>query len=248
MHRRPAESDSFSVEDGTNGAEQNRLGRDSNRIDDALNAVDGDSVNGAGEVRGDIEDSNRAVASNERLSTDQLVAGPLEQASAQTETLSRRQLIPSLTPRQIWNFIEQIGVRDKINLEDVVRRIGDMEQRDWEAFQKLASAGNQNVVRRERKCRLLDVGCGLFFFAGAVVICSVLFLFGGPNSSAVLPVCCCHVSWGSVWCGGSGGGAVSDVFDGAVLAVFRGSGVAVFPVSSCSCGCGVFSPCSCRGF
>ncbi|GAB4837062.1 hypothetical protein Ancab_001976 [Ancistrocladus abbreviatus] len=131
-------------------------------------------------------------------------------------------------------------VRHKINLEDVVRRIGDMEQRDWEAFQKLASAGNQNVVRRELQCCALYSRCG----SG---LC-VLFRFGGPNSSAVLPVCCCHVSWGSVWCGGSGGGAVSDVFDGAVLAVFRGSGVAVFPVSSCSCGCGVFSPCSCRGF
>ncbi|GAB4846262.1 hypothetical protein Ancab_025261 [Ancistrocladus abbreviatus] len=51
-----------------------------------------------------------------------------------------------LTPRQIWDFVEQIGVRDKTNLEDVVRRIGDMEQRDWEAFQQLASVGQQNDV------------------------------------------------------------------------------------------------------
>ncbi|GAB4837401.1 hypothetical protein Ancab_002273, partial [Ancistrocladus abbreviatus] len=53
------------------------------------------------------------------------------------------QVEPNLTPRQIWDFIEQIGVRDKTNLEDVVRHIGDMEQRDWEAFQQLASAGKQ---------------------------------------------------------------------------------------------------------
>ncbi|GAB4860006.1 hypothetical protein Ancab_011482, partial [Ancistrocladus abbreviatus] len=44
-----------------------------------------------------------------------------------------------LTPRQIWDFIEHIGVRDKTNLEDVVRHIGDMEQRDWEMFQQIAS-------------------------------------------------------------------------------------------------------------
>ncbi|GAB4861029.1 hypothetical protein Ancab_036191 [Ancistrocladus abbreviatus] len=60
-----------------------------------------------------------------------------------------RQIAPSLTLRQIWDFIEQIGVRDQTNLEDVVRRIEDMEQRDWETFQKLASAGTPNVVRRE---------------------------------------------------------------------------------------------------
>ncbi|GAB4853288.1 hypothetical protein Ancab_017472, partial [Ancistrocladus abbreviatus] len=30
------------------------------------------------------------------------------------------QLEPNLTPCQIWDFIEQIGVRDKTNLEDVV--------------------------------------------------------------------------------------------------------------------------------
>ncbi|GAB4825753.1 hypothetical protein Ancab_008628 [Ancistrocladus abbreviatus] len=37
------------------------------------------------------------------------------------------QLEQHLTPRQIWDFVEQIGVRDKNNLEDVVRRIGDMK-------------------------------------------------------------------------------------------------------------------------
>ncbi|GAB4860029.1 hypothetical protein Ancab_011508, partial [Ancistrocladus abbreviatus] len=60
-----------------------------------------------------------------------------------------RQSPPRLTPWQIRDFIEQIGVRDKTNLEDVVRCIGDMEQRDWEAFQKLASVGQQNEARRE---------------------------------------------------------------------------------------------------
>ncbi|GAB4840219.1 hypothetical protein Ancab_020984 [Ancistrocladus abbreviatus] len=56
---------------------------------------------------------------------------------------------PRLTPQQIWDFIEQIGVRDQTNIEDVVRRIGEMEQRDWMAFQKLASAGQQNEARKE---------------------------------------------------------------------------------------------------
>ncbi|GAB4833504.1 hypothetical protein Ancab_031748, partial [Ancistrocladus abbreviatus] len=51
-----------------------------------------------------------------------------------------------LTPRQIWDFIEHIGVRDKTNLEDVVRSIGDMEQRDWEMFQQIALAGKQKAV------------------------------------------------------------------------------------------------------
>ncbi|GAB4859997.1 hypothetical protein Ancab_011473 [Ancistrocladus abbreviatus] len=46
-----------------------------------------------------------------------------------------------LAPHQIWDFIEHIGVRDKTNVEDVVRRIGDMEQRDWEMFQQIASVG-----------------------------------------------------------------------------------------------------------
>ncbi|GAB4838785.1 hypothetical protein Ancab_028327 [Ancistrocladus abbreviatus] len=46
-----------------------------------------------------------------------------------------------LTPRQIWEFIEHIGVRDKTNLEEVVRRIDDMEQRDWAMFQQMAAAG-----------------------------------------------------------------------------------------------------------
>ncbi|GAB4837411.1 hypothetical protein Ancab_002280, partial [Ancistrocladus abbreviatus] len=53
-----------------------------------------------------------------------------------------------LTPRQIWDFIEQIRVLDKTNLEDVVRRIGDLEQQDWETFQQLASAGKQKAARK----------------------------------------------------------------------------------------------------
>ncbi|GAB4831464.1 hypothetical protein Ancab_005481 [Ancistrocladus abbreviatus] len=60
-----------------------------------------------------------------------------------------RQSPPRMTPQQIWDFIEQIGVRDKTNIEDVVCRIGEMEQQDWTAFQKLASAGQQNDARRE---------------------------------------------------------------------------------------------------
>ncbi|GAB4826559.1 hypothetical protein Ancab_033453 [Ancistrocladus abbreviatus] len=64
-------------------------------------------------------------------------------------TSTSRQSPPCLTPQQIWDFIEQIGVRDKTNIKDVVRRIGEMEQRDWMAFQKLASAGQQNEARRE---------------------------------------------------------------------------------------------------
>ncbi|GAB4833834.1 hypothetical protein Ancab_032081 [Ancistrocladus abbreviatus] len=64
-------------------------------------------------------------------------------------TRTPRQSPPRMTPQQIWDFIEQIGVRDKTNIEDVVRRIGEMEQRDWMAFQKLASAGQQNDARRE---------------------------------------------------------------------------------------------------
>ncbi|GAB4850268.1 hypothetical protein Ancab_029564, partial [Ancistrocladus abbreviatus] len=51
-----------------------------------------------------------------------------------------------LTPRQIWDFIEHIEVQDKTNLEEVVRRIGDMEQRDWAMFQQFASAGKHTVV------------------------------------------------------------------------------------------------------
>ncbi|GAB4838752.1 hypothetical protein Ancab_028295, partial [Ancistrocladus abbreviatus] len=50
-----------------------------------------------------------------------------------------------LTPRQIWDFIEHIRVRDKTNLQEVVCRIGDMEQRDWAMFQQFASAGKQTV-------------------------------------------------------------------------------------------------------
>ncbi|GAB4856186.1 hypothetical protein Ancab_014111, partial [Ancistrocladus abbreviatus] len=214
----------------TIGADSNRQGCPSNRIENAsnvfvgANGFDGASINGDGAVRSDIEVTNRTEASPEWMSTEQLVAIPLEQSSAQIETLSRRQvrkksldeilntspcpskkgkrsncrsrieagvfpksaellmleatqsvsdsrlevedsqilnmnhlhcsssprqLVPNLTPRQIWDFIEQIGVRDKINLEDVVHRIGDMEQWDWEAFQKLASAGKPNVDRRE---------------------------------------------------------------------------------------------------
>ncbi|GAB4842788.1 hypothetical protein Ancab_012764, partial [Ancistrocladus abbreviatus] len=64
-------------------------------------------------------------------------------------TSTPRQSPPHMTPQQIWDFIEQIGVRDKTNIEDVVRRIGEMEQRDWTVFQKLASAGQQNEARRE---------------------------------------------------------------------------------------------------
>ncbi|GAB4826761.1 hypothetical protein Ancab_033642 [Ancistrocladus abbreviatus] len=64
-------------------------------------------------------------------------------------TSTPRQSPPRMTPQQIWDFIEQIGVRDKTNIEDVVRRIGEMEQRDWTAFQKLASVGQQNDARRE---------------------------------------------------------------------------------------------------
>ncbi|GAB4838750.1 hypothetical protein Ancab_028293 [Ancistrocladus abbreviatus] len=64
-------------------------------------------------------------------------------------TSSPEQRGPSLTPHQIWEFIEQIGVRGQPNFEEVVRRIGDMEQRDWEAFQKLALVGKQNAARRE---------------------------------------------------------------------------------------------------
>ncbi|GAB4850247.1 hypothetical protein Ancab_029543 [Ancistrocladus abbreviatus] len=48
-------------------------------------------------------------------------------------TSTSRQSPPRLTPQQIWDFIEQIGVRDKTNIEDVVHRIGEMEQRDWVA-------------------------------------------------------------------------------------------------------------------
>ncbi|GAB4824787.1 argonaute 5 [Ancistrocladus abbreviatus] len=53
-----------------------------------------------------------------------------------------------LTPHQIWDFVEHIGVRGNTNLEDVVRRIGDMEQRDWEAFQQFASVGKQNEASK----------------------------------------------------------------------------------------------------
>ncbi|GAB4827710.1 hypothetical protein Ancab_034597, partial [Ancistrocladus abbreviatus] len=51
-----------------------------------------------------------------------------------------------LTPRQIWDFIEHIRVRDKTNLEDAVRRIGDKEQRDWEMFQQITSVGKQKAA------------------------------------------------------------------------------------------------------
>ncbi|GAB4854526.1 hypothetical protein Ancab_023106, partial [Ancistrocladus abbreviatus] len=44
-----------------------------------------------------------------------------------------------LTPHQIWDFIEHIGVQEKTSIEDVIRRIGDMEQRDWDMFQEIAS-------------------------------------------------------------------------------------------------------------
>ncbi|GAB4854258.1 hypothetical protein Ancab_022845 [Ancistrocladus abbreviatus] len=160
----------------SSGADPNWQGLASNRLGDASNRTDA-----ADEVSGDIEDTNRLVASPEQLSIDQMGTVPLEQSSAQTEMICRRQAAqsdsdstlevndsqiinmnrlhcitspprqspPRLTLRQIWDFIEQIGVRDKTNLEDVVRRIGEMEQRDWVAFQKLASAGQQNEVCRE---------------------------------------------------------------------------------------------------
>ncbi|GAB4837537.1 hypothetical protein Ancab_002391, partial [Ancistrocladus abbreviatus] len=50
-----------------------------------------------------------------------------------------------LTPHQIWDLIEHIGVREKTSLEDITRRIGDMEQRDWEMFQEIASKEKQKV-------------------------------------------------------------------------------------------------------
>ncbi|GAB4856349.1 hypothetical protein Ancab_014272 [Ancistrocladus abbreviatus] len=70
------------------------------------------------------------------------------------------QLEHHLTPRQIWDFVEQIGVRDKTNLEDVVRRIGDMEQRDWEAFQQLASVGKQNEASMGVAASIAGRGAG----------------------------------------------------------------------------------------
>ncbi|GAB4860413.1 hypothetical protein Ancab_035571 [Ancistrocladus abbreviatus] len=190
------------------------------RLGDASNRSDV-----AAEVGGDIEDTNRMVDSPERFSTDQMAIVPLEQSSAQTEMICRRQVRkkslddilytsprnsktgkrikcksrnevgviphsddillleaaqsesdsrlevndsqilnmnrlhcitstsrqspPRLTLQQIWDFIEQIRVRDKTNIEDVVRHIDEMEQRDWMAFQKLAAAGQQNEARRE---------------------------------------------------------------------------------------------------
>ncbi|GAB4856179.1 hypothetical protein Ancab_014105, partial [Ancistrocladus abbreviatus] len=57
-----------------------------------------------------------------------------------------------LTPHQIWDFVEHIGVRGNTTLEDVVRRIGDMEQRDWEAFQQFASVGKQNEAGKGASC------------------------------------------------------------------------------------------------
>ncbi|GAB4853267.1 hypothetical protein Ancab_017452, partial [Ancistrocladus abbreviatus] len=109
----------------------------------------------ATKVSGCIDDPNRIVASPERLFTEQMVNVTNEQCKIlnmnrlHCNTSPSGQLEPNLTPCQIWDFIEQIGVQDKTNLEDVVRRIGDMEQCNWEAFQQLASAGKQNDVGRE---------------------------------------------------------------------------------------------------
>ncbi|GAB4826805.1 hypothetical protein Ancab_033686 [Ancistrocladus abbreviatus] len=54
-----------------------------------------------------------------------------------------------LTPRQIWDFIECIGVREQTSIEDVVRCIGDMEQRDWDTFREIASKEKQKAVDKE---------------------------------------------------------------------------------------------------
>ncbi|GAB4856327.1 hypothetical protein Ancab_014254 [Ancistrocladus abbreviatus] len=70
-----------------------------------------------------------------------------------------------LTPRQIWDFIEHIGVWDKTNLEEVVRRNGDMEQRDWAMFQQIASAV---VAAPGFSLVLLFWGFGTHWVLGAV--------------------------------------------------------------------------------
>ncbi|GAB4830003.1 hypothetical protein Ancab_019647 [Ancistrocladus abbreviatus] len=81
---------------------------------------------------------NRTVDSPERMTEVQL----------EQESTVICQSEQQLTPHQIWDFMEQIGVRGKTNLEDMVRRIVDMEQRDWEAFQQFASVGKQNEAGR----------------------------------------------------------------------------------------------------
>ncbi|GAB4842398.1 hypothetical protein Ancab_012369 [Ancistrocladus abbreviatus] len=52
-----------------------------------------------------------------------------------------------LTPRQIWDFIEHIGVRQQTSIEDVVRRIGDMEH--WELFRGFASKEDPQAADKE---------------------------------------------------------------------------------------------------
>ncbi|GAB4838766.1 hypothetical protein Ancab_028308 [Ancistrocladus abbreviatus] len=92
-----------------------------------------------------------------------------------------------LTPRQIWDFIEHIGVWEQTSIEDVVRRIGDMEQRDWDTFQEIASKEKQKAVDRELSLSFLLM---LFVrtLCGSSYWWSFFDLLVTPEASATLGV------------------------------------------------------------
>ncbi|GAB4824771.1 hypothetical protein Ancab_007637 [Ancistrocladus abbreviatus] len=64
----------------------------------------------------------------------------------------------NLTPQQIWGFLSHIGVRERMSTEEVIRRIGDMEQRDSNRLRETTAKEKKAKVKEANPVALPNSG------------------------------------------------------------------------------------------